>query len=108
MNFTSFLSIIPTCSKPRYEATQFKDTFRHVAVDYNPSFGSGLLSCFCGVGCLKIELYMHPEHSLVFVRFVVVQKRINTRIFQLGGKAPENPAPGTVLDHTVIETRNCL
>ena len=34
-------------------------------------------------------------------RFVVVQKRINTRIFQLGGKAPENPAPGTVLDHTV-------
>ena len=51
---------------------------------------------------------MHPKHSLGFVRFVVVQKRINTRIFQLGGKAPENPAPGTVLDHTVIETRNCL
>jgi len=58
----------------KYEATQFKDTFRHVAVDYNPSFG-----------------------------FVVVQKRINTRIFQLGGKVPENPAPGTVLDHTVTK-----
>ena len=42
-----------------------------------------------------------PELSLCFVRFVVVQKRINTRIFQLGGKVPENPAPGTVLDHTV-------
>jgi len=58
----------------KYEATQFKDTFRHVAANYNPSFG-----------------------------FVVVQKRINTRIFQLGGKAPENPAPGTVLDHTVTK-----
>ena len=32
---------------------------------------------------------------------MVVQKRINTRIFQLGGKVPDNPAPGTVLDHTV-------
>ena len=41
-----------------------------------------------------------------FVRFVVVQKRINTRIFQLGGKVPENPAPGTVLDHTVRGTAN--
>ena len=41
-----------------------------------------------------------------FVRFVVVQKRINTRIFQLGGKMPENPAPGTVLDHTVRGTAN--
>ena len=30
-----------------------------------------------------------------------MQKRINTRIFQLGGKVPDNPAPGTVLDHTV-------
>merc|ERR1719206_1197021 len=58
----------------KYEATQFKDTFKHVAANYNPSFG-----------------------------FVVVQKRINTRIFQLGGKAPENPAPGTVLDHTVTK-----
>ena len=35
---------------------------------------------------------------------MVVQKRINTRIFQLGGKVPENPSPGTVLDHTVSGT----
>ena len=47
------------------------------------------------------ELYTHPDIPLRFGRFVVVQKRINTRIFQLGGKVPENPAPGTVLDHTV-------
>lgn len=36
------------------------------------------------------------------VCFVVVQKRINTRIFRLrDGDQLENPYPGTVLDHTV-------
>ena len=35
--------------------------------------------------------------------FIVVQKRINTRIFALGGKNPDNPAAGTVLDHTVTK-----
>ena len=58
----------------KYEAEQFRDTFSLVAEDYQPSFG-----------------------------FVVVQKRINTRIFALGGKEPENPVPGTVLDHTVTK-----
>jgi len=58
----------------RYEAEQFRDTFRHISTDYTPSFG-----------------------------FIVVQKRINTRIFALGGKNPDNPAPGTVLDHTVTK-----
>ncbi|XP_018573756.1 piwi-like protein Ago3 [Anoplophora glabripennis] len=33
--------------------------------------------------------------------FIVVQKRINTRIFALGRESAENPPPGTVLDHTV-------
>ena len=57
-----------------YEADQFRDSFRHISDDYSPSFG-----------------------------FVVVQKRINTRIFARGSKAPENPPPGTVLDHTVTK-----
>ena len=51
----------------KYEAQQFSDTFRHISDDYQPSFG-----------------------------FVVVQKRINTRIFALGGREPDNPPPGTV------------
>ena len=59
---------------PSYEAEQFRDTFRHISTDYAPSFG-----------------------------FIVVQKRINTRIFAMGGKSPDNPAPGTVLDHTVTK-----
>jgi len=58
----------------RYEAEQFRSTFRLVSEDYSPSFG-----------------------------FIVVQKRINTRIFARGSKAPENPPPGTVLDHTVTK-----
>ena len=41
----------------KYEAEQFNDTFRHVHETYKPSFG-----------------------------YIVVQKRINTRIFSLGPK----------------------
>ncbi|KAG5875466.1 Piwi-like protein Ago3, partial [Gonioctena quinquepunctata] len=33
--------------------------------------------------------------------FIVVQKRINTRIFSMGRDGCENPPPGTVLDHSV-------
>ena len=35
--------------------------------------------------------------------YIVVQKRISTRIMmrQDGGKNVENPPPGTILDHTV-------
>ncbi|KAJ8942364.1 hypothetical protein NQ318_000344 [Aromia moschata] len=33
--------------------------------------------------------------------FIVVQKRINTRIFALDREGASNPPPGTVLDHTV-------
>lgn len=33
--------------------------------------------------------------------YVVVQKRINTRIFLKAGSGFENPAPGTVVDHAI-------
>ena len=56
----------------KYEAEQFKDSFRNVSETYKPGFA-----------------------------FVVVQKRINTRIFFQGTKELENPPPGSVLDHTV-------
>merc|ERR1719192_3044030 len=55
-----------------YEAEQFRDSFRHISDKYNPGFG-----------------------------FIVVQKRINTRIFHQVGKELDNPPPGTILDHTV-------
>ena len=58
----------------KHEAQQLKDCFKHISDDYSPGLG-----------------------------FVVVQKRINTRIFLMAGKDCENPAPGTVLDHTVTK-----
>lgn len=33
--------------------------------------------------------------------FIVVQKRINTRIFTSGREGYENPPPGTIVDHTL-------
>lgn len=36
--------------------------------------------------------------------FIIVQKRINTRIFSCGKEGPENPPPGTVLDHGVTRS----
>jgi hypothetical protein len=33
--------------------------------------------------------------------FVVVQKRINTRIFSRQSRGIQNPGPGTVVDHTI-------
>jgi aubergine-like protein len=35
--------------------------------------------------------------------FIVVQKRINRRLFRVEGNRYENPAPGSVLDHTVMK-----
>ena len=58
----------------KYEAEQFKDSFHHIGEKYNPGFG-----------------------------FIVVQKRINTRIFHKVGKDLDNPPPGTFLDHTVTK-----
>ena len=57
-----------------HEVLQLKDCFKHISDDYSPGLG-----------------------------FVVVQKRINTRIFLQQSKDCENPAPGTVLDHTVTK-----
>ncbi|CAH0388616.1 unnamed protein product [Bemisia tabaci] len=55
-----------------YEIAQIESVFRVIAPDYNPKF-----------------------------TFIVVQKRINTRIFLRRGRQLENPPPGTILDHSV-------
>ena len=59
-----------------YEAEQFKKAFDIIDEKYKPGFA-----------------------------FIVVQKRINTRIFfKIGkGKELDNPPPGTILDHTVTK-----
>ncbi|KAK7111216.1 piwi-like protein 1 [Littorina saxatilis] len=56
-----------------FEVRQMEESFRDFGADY------------------------HPKLTVV-----IVQKRINTRIFQQGqGGSLDNPPPGTVLDHTV-------
>jgi len=57
-----------------YEAEQFKDAFHHISDKYSPGFA-----------------------------FIVVQKRINTRIFFQAGKELDNPPPGSIVDHTVTK-----
>ena len=59
-----------------YEAEQFNKAFDIIDEKYKPGFA-----------------------------FIVVQKRINTRIFfKIGkGKELDNPPPGTILDHTVTK-----
>jgi len=57
-----------------HEAEQFVGSFKNISADFNPGFA-----------------------------FIVVQKRINTRIFHRLGKQQDNPPPGTVLDHTVTK-----
>jgi len=57
-----------------YEAEQFKDAFHHISDQYSPGFA-----------------------------FIVVQKRINTRIFFQAGKELDNPPPGSIVDHTVTK-----
>jgi aubergine-like protein len=33
--------------------------------------------------------------------FIIVNKRINMRIFKAGGRTPENPPSGTIVDNTI-------
>ena len=58
----------------KYKAEQFKDTFKNVSANDLPSLG-----------------------------FVVIQKKINKRVFVLGGITLVNPTRDTVLDHTVTK-----
>ncbi|CAG9788648.1 unnamed protein product [Diatraea saccharalis] len=65
-----------------------------------------------GDGQLKlVKQYEIPQLEVCFslvgvtykptLTYVVVQKRINTRIFMKAGRGYENPHPGTVVDHDI-------
>jgi len=72
----------------KHEAEQFIRTFRHVSGG-SPG-GRG-----------KLDKMLPDDYNPGFT-FVVVQKRINTRIYhQTGRTAYDNPPCGTILDHTV-------
>lgn len=74
----------------KHEAEQFIRTFRHV----NGGNGGGGNEA-------KLDEMLPDDYNPGF-SFVVVQKRINTRIYlQTGPRNYDNPPCGTVLDHTV-------
>ena len=80
----------------KYEATQFLNTLR--AADQNVSdLDSTSSSNSLRTKFLKrLPSDYHPQFA-----YVVVKKRISTRILLKKGANYENPPPGTVLDHTV-------
>ncbi|XP_053610721.1 piwi-like protein Ago3 [Plodia interpunctella] len=50
---------------------------------------------------MKIGFSVVHERYSPMLTYVVVQKRINTRIFMKTGHGYENPPPGTVVDHAI-------
>lgn len=85
---------------------QFRDTcgdFPAKVIVYRDGVGDGQLE-----HCRRYEIPQFEATLKEFkindcaVCFVVVQKRINTRMFAIkGGDHFENPYPGTILDHDV-------
>lgn len=50
---------------------------------------------------MKISIPLAGETCRPSLTYIVVQKRINTRIFMKSGGGYENPHPGTVVDHGI-------
>jgi len=75
----------------QYEGNQFVSTFQHVEQD---SSGSSDLR--------KKFARLIPDGYNPKLSYIIVQKRISTRIMTMNN---ENPPPGTVLDHTVTRYR---
>ena len=81
-----------------HEGNQFLNTLKNV--DKDSSSGSSASSSLRK----KLLELLPSEYSPRFA-YVVVQKRISTRIMVPRGPSFENPPPGTVLDHTVTRFR---
>merc|ERR1711981_859880 len=86
----------------KHEAEQFLRVFEHVKSLSDTSVGDttaeeSRLS-------KRLSELMPKEYNPGFA-FVVVQKRINTRVLAINRRGPKadysNPPPGTILDHTV-------
>lgn len=82
----------------KHEVGQFLRTFRHVDPGEARSDKARLETQS------KLNAILPKDYNPGF-NFIVVQKRINTRIFSVSGSEDnrkfDNPAAGTILDHTV-------
>jgi len=79
----------------KHEAEQFIRTFTHLSGGGGKSVGSDTSSL------QKKFADMVPKDYKPGFSFIIVQKRINTRLFATRGNLFDNPPAGTVLDHTV-------
>jgi len=77
----------------KHEATQFMNAF---SLNDSSEESSGSSS-----DLRKRFASMVPENYNPNFSYIVVQKRISTRIMVKSGTTIDNPPPGTVLDHTV-------
>ena len=76
----------------QYEGSQFVDTFSKVKTSGSPA-SDDVAKKFCA---------MIPQGYAPNFTYIVVQKRISTRIMAMSGASSvENPPPGTIIDHTI-------
>ncbi|XP_041362450.1 piwi-like protein 1 [Gigantopelta aegis] len=69
---------------------------------YRDGVGDGQLNTVSGYEVKQLEsCFSHFGEYMPQLSVVVVQKRINTRLFSETGRDLLNPPPGTVVDHTV-------
>lgn len=82
-----------------HEAVQFMNTFK--LNDSSSGSVSDVSSSGSSSDLRKKFMKLVPENYNPQFVYIVVQKRISTRILMRGQSGVENPPPGTILDHTV-------
>lgn len=81
-----------------HESTQFMNTFK---MEESSGSTSDIASSQGSSDIRKKFLSLVPEDYNPQFVYIVVQKRISTRIMMKQQNGVENPPPGTILDHTV-------
>lgn len=78
-------------------------TFPERIIIYRDGVGDGQLKLVqeYEIPQLKISLSTINAQYKPSLTYIVVQKRINTRIFMKTGDGYDNPPPGTVMDHSI-------
>jgi len=84
---------------------QFKDlngTYPEQVICFRDGVSDGQLDIVAEHEAAEIEKIFKDDLKASFA-FIVVQKRINLRFYNAAGGDASNPAPGSVLDHTITK-----
>lgn len=88
-------------------AKQYKErnnTYPDQVIVFRDGVSDGQLELVAEHEAAQIERLFKTSFEASFA-FIVVQKRINLRFFQVAGKEYNNPPPGSVLDHTIMKRK---